>query len=289
MTRDAKVGLLLGLLFIFIIAFLINGLPNLCHNTNNNELTTKMVSHQNDLPAIGAKERKVKEIVERSKPVRQRVEPVRQQPLDKTQAAVEKDTNTRFEMPLPDSIPVVKNVPTKKVADEIKQAAATITAKKQTSVEPGRPKTYVVAEGDNLASIAKMFYGDQHGNKIKNITRIFEANRKLLKSPSEIYVGQELIIPPLETTQDKDEAKSIFPDKLFEKVKSIGQRHLSAETVETKQSRVYVVREGDSLWKIAAEQLGDGDLYTEISELNSDILEDEDTLFVGMRLRLPGQ
>jgi hypothetical protein len=81
MTRDAKVGLLLGLLFIFIIAFLINGLPNLRHNANNNELTSRMVGHKNDLPALGAKERKVKEVVERSEPVR-RTEPIRQQPPD---------------------------------------------------------------------------------------------------------------------------------------------------------------------------------------------------------------
>ena len=110
----------------------------------------------------------------------------------------------------------------------------------------------------------------------------------MLKSPSEIYVGQELVIPPL-TATDKDETVRIFPSGFFEKVKSIGQRRLSAETVKTKRSKVYVVQEGDSLWKIAAEQLGDGNLYPEISKLNTDILEDEDTLFVGMRLRLPGQ
>jgi nucleoid-associated protein YgaU len=287
MTRDAKVGLLLGLLFIFIIAFLINGLPSLRHNANNNELTSKMASHQNDLPALGAKERKVKEAVERSKPVR-RMAPVRQQPLDKIQTAVKNDASTRFEMPLPKSTPAVKDVSTKKVADEIKQAAATIIAEKQSPVKP-TPKTYVVVEGDNLAAIAKKFYGDQEGNKLKNITRIFEANRESLKTPDEVYVGQKLVIPLLTTTQDKDETKSIFPDKLFEKVKSIGQRHLSAETTETKQNKTYVVQEGDSLWKIAAEQLGDGNLYPEISKLNTDILEDEDTLFVGMKLRLPGR
>ncbi len=285
MTRDAKVGLLLGLLFIFIIAFLINGLPNLRHNANNNELTSKMVSFQNDLPALGAKERKVKEVVERSEPVRQ-METVRQQPPDN----IEKDTSTRFKMSLPDSASYVKDVSTEKTADEIKQAAmATITAKRQSSAKPSRPKTYVVIEGDNLAVIAKKFYGDEEGNRIQNITKIFEANHKLLKTPGEIYVGQELIIPSLTTTQDKNETESTFTGGLFEKVKSIGRRQLSSKNVETKQSKVYVVREGDNLWKIAAEQLGNGDLYPEISKLNTDILEDEDTLIAGMRLRLPGR
>ncbi len=284
MTRDAKVGLLLGLFFIFIIAFLINGLPNLRHNENNNELTRKMVKFQNDPPALGAKERKVKEVVYRSEPVR-RMKPVRQQ----HPANIAKDTNTRFEMPLPDSASDIKYASTEK-ADEIKQAAiATITAKKQSSAKRSRPKTYVVTEGDNLAVIAKKLYGDEEGNKLKNITRIFEANRKSLKTPGEIYVGQKLVIPPLASIQNKDDTNGFFPERIFEKVKTIGRRQPSTEKVETKQSKAYVVREGDSLWKIAAEQLGNGDLYPEISELNADILDDEDALFAGMRLRLPGR
>ena len=44
MTSDAKIGLLLGLVFIFIIAFIINGLPSFKSEVDNNELTTTMVS-----------------------------------------------------------------------------------------------------------------------------------------------------------------------------------------------------------------------------------------------------
>ena len=39
MTSDAKIGLLLGLVFIFLIAFIINGLPSFNNNKDNNELT----------------------------------------------------------------------------------------------------------------------------------------------------------------------------------------------------------------------------------------------------------
>ena len=39
MTSDAKVGLLLGLVFIVIIAFLINGLPNILKNDPGPEIT----------------------------------------------------------------------------------------------------------------------------------------------------------------------------------------------------------------------------------------------------------
>ena len=57
MTSDAKIGLLLGLVFIFIIAFVINGLPRFRSATNGSELTTNMVSSQNDIHPIGSRER----------------------------------------------------------------------------------------------------------------------------------------------------------------------------------------------------------------------------------------
>ena len=58
MTSDAKIGLLLGLVFIFIIAFIINVLPNFHKHKDSNELTTNIVSINKDSSAgIGAKER----------------------------------------------------------------------------------------------------------------------------------------------------------------------------------------------------------------------------------------
>ena len=54
MTSDAKIGLLLGLFFIFIIAFLINGLPKLGRESNNSELTNMMTGSDDSTLGIGA-------------------------------------------------------------------------------------------------------------------------------------------------------------------------------------------------------------------------------------------
>ena len=70
MTSDAKIGLLLGLVFIFIIAFIINGLPNLRGDMNNNELTTNMAHSQDEPPGLGARERKAREVISRIEPIR---------------------------------------------------------------------------------------------------------------------------------------------------------------------------------------------------------------------------
>jgi LysM repeat protein len=53
---------------------------------------------------------------------------------------------------------------------------------------------YEVKSGDSLSKIAKQQYGDASKYPL-----IFEANRPMLKDPDEIYPGQKLRIPALET------------------------------------------------------------------------------------------
>ena len=49
----------------------------------------------------------------------------------------------------------------------------------------------------------------------------------------------------------------------------------------------YEVKSGDTLWKIAKEHYGDGNLYKDIFQANQDVLTDPDKIKVGQRLRLP--
>ena len=265
MTSDAKIGLLLGLVFIFIIAFLINGLPSFSKGADNNELTGTMVGLQNNPPGIGTRER---EVINRRESVEKQAPRVARRPTS--------ERDIRFKIELPKSPSVVK---------EAKKAIEIKPIKPSKAIKPALPKTYVVSEGDNLAVIAEKFYGSKAGNKKINITRIFDANRKMLESLDEIYPGQRLIIPPLSASA----AGKSKLGSMFEKVKSIGQRGLSTAGRGAKQIRWYVVREGDSLWRIAAERLGEGSRYIEIAKLNADILDDEDSLVVGMRLRMPAR
>jgi nucleoid-associated protein YgaU len=51
-------------------------------------------------------------------------------------------------------------------------------------------QTYVVKQGDTLSKIAQELYGDA-----RLYTRIFEANRDVLKDPDKIQPGQKLRIP----------------------------------------------------------------------------------------------
>jgi nucleoid-associated protein YgaU len=316
MTSDAKIGLLLGLVFIFIIAFVINGLPRFRNATNGSELTTNMVSSQNDTHPIGSMERNAPGVFNWT-------EQPTEQKLEATAPPVEQKEDVRFKMELPDDILVTKENSIMEIADQNTTTAtkevepaqpAQITgqeenAEKAVAVEPAGkaepanpvakqaepaksvwPKSYVVTEDDSLGlvSVAKKFYGAEQGNKKINIDRIFEANGTLLKSPNEIYVGQKLTIPPPATLgADAKKTQSGLVDSIFETVKSIGRKNLSTDSDNAGQTVPYVVRQDDNLWRIATEQLGDGSRYKEIRKLNANVIKNENDLEVGMLLRIP--
>lgn len=292
MTSDAKIGLLLGLVFIFIIAFVINGLPSFHKSTGDNELTTNMIGSQNNPPGLGAKERRAQDLIEQESQSRG------QGDVSGTSAAESPGSaeQVRYVTPLPQG--AISSQPVIEVVSEQSGigTASGLTARPQATTEQSRrqpqqvsapekaqPKTYIVAAGDTLAVIAKKIYGSEQGNRKINIDRIFKANRNVLSSPDEIYRGQKLVIPPLpgdSGSSQTSKTANALPSSTVMK---------SDSTDRQNQQEYYVVQEGDSLWSIAAEKLSSGVRYTEIAAANASILHNDDTLEVGMHLRLPAR
>ena len=260
MAKDAKIGSLIGLVLIFIVAFVINGFTRSGRTTEDDAPSTATADNTR---AIDTGEHDFA-----NWSPREQVED--DLPTDGT-------GDIRSVASLPETAPTV---PETIVDRDTEVSESDVT-------QPSLSKVYyTVCEGDNLADIAKRFYGPEEGNKRANILRLFLANQKVLTSPHEIFVGQKLLIPPLE---DLEPGKSTFSSSMFETVTSIGRKPLSSHDRSINQSRLYAVQEGDSLWSIASTLLGDGSRYKEISRLNSVILRDEDRLTVGMHLRIPAQ
>lgn len=315
MTSDAKIGLLLGLVFIFIIAFAINGLPRFRNTTNGSELTTNMVSSQNDPLGIGDKEREVQNLMDWPQPPVQEQQPS-PEPM---QLPLEDDEDIRYQRTLPKIIPyspIIEPAPTEPTPVEPTQSSLVklfdppapqppreekAEIKKPRPTQRLSPKVYTVSDGDNLAKIAKKIYGTEEGNKRANIMRIFELNHGLLTSPDDLQIGQKLIIPPMiKSGTDRNVTDKKNSSSFFEKVESIGRRILQSDKQSPTPSRPgntqgstadgqYIVKEGDSLWQIAVQKLGDGSRYPEIVKLNADTLEDENSLRVGATLKLPAR
>ncbi len=269
MASEAKIGLLLGLVIIFVIAFVLNELPRFGEAADSDPPGD---SRTEEPLGIGANER---EYIGMSGSTA---------PADTQDESPASEGNSE-EPPAYASLPVTPSISPEPPADEDPETSVRESVKEKVS-----EAHYVVAEGDNLADIAKKFYGPIEGNRRANVRRIFLANRRLLASPHKIRVGQKLVIPRLISSQGNEAAiGSIFPSWMFEKVDSVGMNHLPADNPRPEPRRLYVVREGDNLWHVAAAQLGNALRYKEISRLNAGILKDENTLAVGMRLNLPAQ
>ncbi|MBW6437392.1 LysM peptidoglycan-binding domain-containing protein [Actinoplanes hulinensis] len=119
-------------------------------------------------------------------------------------------------------------------------------------VLPGgeQPRTYKVRPGDSLGRIAREQLGDE-----ARWPEIFVLNRATIQNPDRIFPGQVLFLPPAQPTGP-------IP-------------------------KLYTVKPGDSLSKIARERLGNESRWRDIWNLNRDIVPDPDRIFPGQVLVLP--
>lgn len=266
MTSDTKIGLLLGLIFIFVIAFVINGLPGFERTQNPNELTYNLASYQETAPELGARELHAREYME-----------------NPYVSIYNNAPGIRDTMPLPSVDPVVQDQ-ANDVIQEIQKSQEelpmnpNLMQKHQAQKVNAWPKVAEVRKNDTLAAIAKRYYGADQGNKISNITKIFEANRDILPSLNSLKVGQQLIIPAITPSAFK------AVEEITVEVESVGTPE---PVVKKEKYEWYEVQEDDSLWKIASSELGNGGRYLEIAELNASILPDKNSLKPGMKLRMP--
>jgi nucleoid-associated protein YgaU len=349
MTSDAKIGLLLGLVFIFVIAFVINGLPSLRPQTGKAGVTTNLPPNEEFTDVTRETDKAVNwsDLLEQQRTGGETVQtaveapkPAVPEPPQQAEPRTAKDEKIRSILPLPDLGPLLERltptIPTDRTAADNLNTLGSVTEQLNVSGrqpvavapqpkseppsepkpgetltkgtdtgEPPKPvtapnkpatlpagKVYTVVDGDNLAVIAKKMYGPEEGNRVVNIQRIFHANLVVLKSPDDVLVGQKLIIPPLAKPAPAPTAvkpDEVLPKTLFEKVESL-KRPIAAAPAATAEDRSYTVQNGDSLWKIAASQLGNGARWDDIAKLNADILtKSKDSLSVGMRLRLPAK
>jgi hypothetical protein len=133
------------------------------------------------------------------------------------------------------------------------------------------PKQYKAQDGDTVSRMASKFFGS---NTKANRQAIIDANPSLREDPDRVIVGKTYMIPAA------GEAAPVVAQ---------------APTVDSPRGATgeyfYTVQEGDSLWAIANDQLGDPSAVDAIKELNQRILkgENHDVVTPGMKLRLPAK
>lgn len=176
------------------------------------------------------------------------------------------------------------NDPIVKVAAEHGQAIVPVTdaARKPADVIPQtRAREYKAQPGDTLSRIAAMLPG---GNTKANRDAIVKLNPTLQKDPNKIITGRTYLLPTSGATATGSERKA---EPLVDAAK------LPAPTPAKPQSadgvRIYTVKPGDTLTKIAINELGSKSEVTTIRKLNADVLKDGDLIKVDMKLKLPSK
>ena len=116
--------------------------------------------------------------------------------------------------------------------------------------------TYTVQAGDTLWAIARKYNC--------SITEIVAANSDRIKNPNRIHAGWQLKIPQSGAPITGGTPDAVLP--------------------ENKKSGIYIVRQGDTLWKIAR-------MYNcsvaEIVSLNRELLRDPALIYSGWELKVP--
>jgi len=283
MTADAKVGLLLGLFFIVVIAFLINGLPTFL---------------QTDAPQEGAKTALVAPsgpdlvIDRRITETAQRLTPgiplrVTQPPQD---VIVLEQTLPQTEAFLPAAVetPVLPQ-PQPQVVSVIEEQAGRLPVPTPVpSTAAVNTQAHVVQKGETLAVIAQKYYGPEEGNRRAVIQKLYEANKDVLSSPDKVRAGNKLTIPSLPGSAPKAASESLHQKfgNVFERTAPQPKTGSVAPAAKPK-TKEYVVQPGDTLWKIAEKTLGDGRQFNTLVQLNKDRLKNADDVIVGMKLVVP--
>jgi nucleoid-associated protein YgaU len=70
-------------------------------------------------------------------------------------------------------------------------------------------------------------------------------------------------------------------------VEGIGKVETEVAAPEAREPVFHTVEKGDTLWKIAEKQYGNGSRYKEIFEANRPMLSDPDKIYPGQMLRIP--
>jgi LysM repeat protein len=323
MTRETKIGLLVGLAFIIVIGILLSD-----HLTNSNEppqatligagngvrqavgnpgsggagapvtVVTPVVTPQQQVatqreltpPPVIVKIGPATPVA----PAPTVEQPVVITPKPAEPAAVAQDNSQNTPAPVKPAAPT--NDELSRIAEQHGEPLVGLNdSSKPAQTTAGGE--YVVQPGDSLSKIAAKLMGS---SSKANIDAIVKANPSLKGDPNKIVAGRSYQIPSPAAAKAAAAAPAVAPavavhdaDDAITQPVNTTDTHVSkpAAPAVAAAQYLYTVQPGDNLTKIARDQVGDIRAVAAIQELNGDTLKGakKDVVISGTKLRLPGK
>ena len=140
---------------------------------------------------------------------------------------------------------------------------------------------HTVAAGESFWSISKKHYGLGRYS-----AALAEYNQSRIPQPDKIKPGMKVIVPPVETLEQKYE-RLIFGASASVSKEESAAPVKSGFFVDAAGQPMYRVGEGDTLSTIAQDHMGRSSRWPRIVEMNRESLPNPDAMKLGMILRLP--
>jgi nucleoid-associated protein YgaU len=264
MTRETKIGLLVGLTFIIVVGVL---LSDYMTSTREPQPAPLQMAGSDLRSGLG-------------QPKSEESSPVAMTPpnVSPRQAVPTREELTPKASPKPavavansPAVPIsaLNNVAQSHGEELVDANGQPLANNDVTPVAKSGPNSYTAEPGDSLSRIAAKTLG---ANTRANRAAIIAVNPSLRDNPNMIVVGKIYVIPTSGATAMAGADKAV-----------------AANPPVAAAQTGYVVKPGDTLWSIAVDQLGDAGAIAAIKDLNRDVLGDSDRIRPNMKLRLPAK
>jgi nucleoid-associated protein YgaU len=356
MTRETKIGLLVGLAFIIVIGILLSDhltsatepqqaqLAQVAGNVRNGVAVPGGAQQQQAAPPITQVAAPANVIPQQTVPTKEELAP-KQPPVEIVKiggpaatAPQPQPTNTQVaEAAKPQATPeppitvvdATSPTPVKVVDPSTNPLARVAEAFKEQLVavgpdglpqparlepQPTKPviaaaalppgaRQYKAGPGDSVSRLAAKFLG---ADTKTNRDAILACNPTLQKNPNIIVMGRTYVIPaaPSASAAPADPAKAQAAPIITPAVETVqapvapivpatpatpAPAPVADADADTRGESFYVVKAGDSLTKIAVEQLGSAAGVPAIVDLNKETLKGRDIIRPNMKLRMPAK
>lgn len=134
-------------------------------------------------------------------------------------------------------------------------------------------------QGDGWVKLAERLYG--------NATK-FSLLKNANEGRDDIEPGEQILVPIFDS-ESLAQVPALEPAKnnTAAAASATKSEKTSKKAPTMTGGKVHEVKKGESLWKIAKSELGDGNRWKEIYELNKDQMKSPEAVRLGMKLKLP--